>query len=118
MIHFFILINLGSFFITFFNKILGFAQHYGLSNKKELNNYYINCRTIILPKFWSFFYSNMNYHVEHHMYPTVPYYNLKEVHSELIRTQNFPNLSIGWLGLIKDMSKSGMFSFCNRGKKI
>jgi fatty acid desaturase len=111
------LINLGSFFITFFNKILGFAQHYGLSNKNDEKNYFINCRTIILPIFWSFFYANMNYHVEHHMYPTVPYYNLKKVHNELIKEQNFPNLSFGWIGLIKDMTKSGMFSFYNFDKK-
>jgi fatty acid desaturase len=29
-------------------------------------------------------YWNMNYHVEHHMYPMVPYYNLPRLH-ELIK---------------------------------
>ena len=37
-------------------------------------------RTLILPKFLSFLYANMNYHAEHHFAPSVPYYNLPELH--------------------------------------
>ncbi|WP_198954384.1 fatty acid desaturase, partial [Kineosporia sp. R_H_3] len=30
-----------------------------------------------------FLYWNMNYHVEHHMFPTVPYHRLPELHEEI-----------------------------------
>jgi fatty acid desaturase len=30
-----------------------------------------------------FLYWNMNYHVEHHMFPMVPYYRLPELHEEI-----------------------------------
>jgi nitrite reductase/ring-hydroxylating ferredoxin subunit len=36
-----------------------------------------------------FLYLNMNYHVEHHMFPAVPYYNLPALHLE-IRDQLAP----------------------------
>jgi fatty acid desaturase len=32
-----------------------------------------------------FLYWNMNYHVEHHMFPMVPYYRLPELHEEIAR---------------------------------
>ncbi len=34
---------------------------------------------------WDFFILGNNYHVEHHLYPTVPFYNLKRVHQHLKR---------------------------------
>jgi fatty acid desaturase len=102
------LINLGPFFISFFNRILGFAQHYGLS-AEDCRDYISNCRTITLSKFWSFFYSNMNYHIEHHMFPSVPYYNIEKVHEELKNDCDFKNLSVGWVGLLSDLRKKGIF---------
>ena len=30
-----------------------------------------------------FFYWNMNYHIEHHLYPSVPFHALKKLHSEI-----------------------------------
>ena len=34
------------------------------------------CRTVLLGPVTRFLYWHMNYHVEHHMYPSVPFYNL------------------------------------------
>ena len=31
-------------------------------------------------RFVSFFMCNLNYHIEHHLYPAVPWYNLRHVH--------------------------------------
>jgi len=104
------LINLAPFMIGFFNKFLGYAQHYGLESESH-NDYLNNSRTIILSRFWSFFYSNMNYHIEHHMYPHIPYYNLKKVHDELKEEPNYKNLSNGWIELIKELKKQGIFNF-------
>ena len=38
------------------------------------------CRSVKLPFFYSFLYWNMNYHIEHHMFASVPFYNLKKLH--------------------------------------
>ena len=36
----------------------------------------MGCRTVILGPVMRFLYWHMNYHVEHHMYASVPFYNL------------------------------------------
>jgi fatty acid desaturase len=104
------LVNLAPFFVSFFNRLLGFSQHYGL-NSRDNKNYFENCRTVILPKFWSFFYCNMNYHIEHHLYPNIPYYRLNEVHTHLKETNTYNNLSYGWKSLIKELKILGIFNF-------
>ena len=67
---------------TFFAKFLAEAQHSGLSKNKDLGALF-HSRTLILPKPLAFLYSNMNYHVEHHFAPSVPYYNLPILHTIL-----------------------------------
>lgn len=47
----------------------------------------------------SFFYWNMNYHVEHHMYPGVPCYNLPRLH-HLIDLDLAP-VTVGLRGVVK-----------------
>ena len=41
-------------------------------------------RTLILNPALSFLYCNMNYHVEHHLLPSVPYYRLPQLRRELL----------------------------------
>jgi Na+-transporting NADH:ubiquinone oxidoreductase subunit F len=36
----------------------------------------LNCRTVYMNPIHRFLYWNMNYHVEHHMFPLVPYHAL------------------------------------------
>ena len=105
---FIFLINLSPFIFSFFNRFLAFSQHYGLQSDNH-TDYIKNCRTVILPKFWSFFYSNMNYHIEHHMYPFIPYYNIVNIHRELVNDKNYKNISHGWIGLIRDLHKYKIF---------
>lgn len=108
-----LLVNLSPFIFSFFNRFLGFSQHYGLSadNSKD---YYSNCRSVILPRFWSFFYSNMNYHVEHHIYPQIPYYNIPKVHEMIKSRAEYKNLSFGWKGLVFDLKRKGIFGHENK----
>ena len=40
-------------------------------------------RTVVSNKFVSYFMCNLNYHTEHHLFPSVPYYNLRSVHTLL-----------------------------------
>ena len=52
------------------HELLAITQHTGL-RENELDHRY-STRTIKLNRFLQFLYWNMNYHVEHHMYPNVP----------------------------------------------
>ena len=60
---------------------LSLPQHAGL--EEDVDDWRQNTRTIHVGKVAQFFYWNMNYHLEHHMYPTVPYYALPAFHKEL-----------------------------------
>lgn len=62
--------------------IIGLSQHAGLA--EDVLDHRLNSRTIYLPLPLRFIYWNMNYHVEHHMFMMVPYYNLPRLH-ELIK---------------------------------
>ena len=57
------------------------TQHAGLIDNS--NDFRKSCRTIFLNPFLSFLYWKMNYHIEHHMYPGVPFYNLPKLHSAI-----------------------------------
>lgn len=58
------------------------TQHAGLrSNDPDFRRC---CRTILLGPLTRFLYWNMNYHVEHHMYPSVPFYNLGKLRQAIV----------------------------------
>ena len=65
--------------------ILAFTQHAAL--KFDSHDHRETTRTVILgPILGTFFYANMQYHIEHHACPQVPFYNLPSFH-ELIKDQ-------------------------------
>ena len=57
------------------------TQHAGLG--ENVLDYRLNTRTVKMCRINRFLYWNMNYHVEHHMFPMVPYYRLPELHEEV-----------------------------------
>jgi fatty acid desaturase len=61
--------------------ITGFTQHLGLN--EDVLDHRLNTRTIYMNPVFRFLYWNMNYHVEHHMFPMVPYHALPALHEEL-----------------------------------
>ena len=73
--------SIAPFCCTFPARILALGQHIGM--KEGSNDFRENSRSVYLPKLISFLYCNMNYHVEHHMYPSVPYYNLPKLRSRI-----------------------------------
>ncbi len=73
-----VLITLAPFYGGGFQYLLNEAQHIGMTD--EVSDYRINTRTIILNRLLAFLYWQMNYHIEHHMYAAVPFYNLPELH--------------------------------------
>ncbi len=65
---------------TLFN-LYGLTQHAGLG--ENVVDHRLNTRTIKMNRLNRFLYSNMNYHIEHHMFPMVPSHNLAELHEEV-----------------------------------
>ena len=61
--------------------IVGLTQHLGLD--EDVLDQRLNSRTVYMNPIPKFIYWNMNYHVEHHMYPMVPYYALAALHEEV-----------------------------------
>lgn len=72
------LVTLAPFYGGGFQYLLNVAQHIGLTDQVE--DYRLNTRTIRLNPALAFLYWQMNYHIEHHMYAAVPFYNLPELH--------------------------------------
>ena len=56
-----------------------------------------------------FLYANMNYHIEHHLYPSIPYYNLPQIHSLIKEKPDYPNYSNGLFELFKELNGNGLF---------
>ncbi|MGB7266642.1 MAG: NADH:ubiquinone reductase (Na(+)-transporting) subunit F [Terracidiphilus sp.] len=54
-------------------------QHAGLA--ENVLDHRLNCRTVYMNPISRFIYWNMNYHVEHHMFPLVPYHALRRLHA-------------------------------------
>ena len=68
------------FFATL-NIIWGLTQHIGLQDK--VKDHRLSTRSIRLNPILSFIYWNMEYHIEHHMFPSVPSYNLPKLHEAI-----------------------------------
>jgi fatty acid desaturase len=60
----------------------GLLQHIGLAD--NVTDHRLNTRTVYMNPISRFIYWNMNYHVEHHMFPMVPYHALPKLH-EMIK---------------------------------
>jgi len=56
----------------------GISQHAGLAD--NVLDHRLNTRTIYMNPIFRFVYWNMNYHVEHHLFPMVPYHRLPDLH--------------------------------------
>ena len=92
-----LIITFGSFFGNLVVILLAMGQHNLMPDKQ--NDFRKNSRTIILNPIIEFFYWSMNYHIEHSMYPKIPFYNLKKVRS--ILKQEMPEPTYGIYNLYK-----------------
>ncbi|MDJ0627647.1 MAG: fatty acid desaturase [Rhodobacter sp.] len=75
------LIGLPTFYGSWLHHVLATTQHAGLA--EDIPDHRLNSRTVYLNPLFRFIYSNMNYHIEHHMYPMVPFYRLPDLHEEI-----------------------------------
>jgi fatty acid desaturase len=68
-------------FFGFFNSVRFAAEHYDTPwNSGQL----IGGRTMISNQVNSWFWNNINYHIGHHVYPAVPWYNLQKLHALML----------------------------------
>ena len=72
--------------------LTGVLQHLGLA--ENVSDHRLNTRTVLMNPISRFIYLNMNYHLEHHMFTMVPYYNLPKLHELIKHDVPKPELSI------------------------
>ena len=73
------------FLPTYMGRPIHFAvnvtQH--LAAKVDTKDHRLSTHTIILNPIISFYYWHMEYHIEHHLFPMVPSYNLRKLRKEI-----------------------------------
>ena len=81
------------FYGGFMAQLFNITQHAGL--REDFRDHRVNTRTFHANPVFRFLYMNMNYHVEHHMFPMVPWHRLPELH-DLIKDQCAPAYPSVW----------------------
>ena len=76
------LVGLPTFYGGWLTPVFGFTQHAGLG--ENVLDHRLNSRTVYMNPLSRFLYWNMNYHLEHHLFPMVPYHALPQLH-ELVK---------------------------------
>lgn len=89
------LIGLPRLYGAWHHVLTGLLQHGGLAD--NVIDHRLNSRTVYMNPISRFIYWNMNYHVEHHMFPMVPYHALPLLHDMIKYDLPAPNTSI-WDG--------------------
>lgn len=86
------LIGLPRLYGAWHHVMTGLLQHGGLAD--NVTDHRLNSRSVYMNPFSRFVYWNMNYHVEHHMFPMVPYHALPKLHEMIKHDLPAPNKSI------------------------
>jgi len=93
-------ICLPNIFGTWLLYVYNLTQHAGLA--ENVLDHRLNCRTVYLNPINRYLYWNMNYHVEHHMFPLVPYHALPKLHAAVKHDMPapYPSLFAAWREII------------------
>ena len=75
-----LLLLVPKFFATL-NIVWGLTQHMGL--QEDVKDHRLSTRSVRLNPIFSFIYWKMEYHIEHHMFPSIPSYNLPKLHDAI-----------------------------------
>lgn len=76
-----VIVNFGCLYSPWLSILVGAPQHIGLSPNTP--DFRLCCRTYTCSWLPAFFYWNMQYHVEHHMFPAVPFYHLPKLRAAI-----------------------------------
>jgi len=85
-------VALPRFYGGWLHQLLGLTQHAGLA--ENVYDHRENTRTVYINPVFRFLYMNMNYHIEHHSTPMIPFHALPKYH-EAIKDQTptaYPSL--------------------------
>lgn len=88
-------------------RIRSIAEHFGL----EYDHTFTEARTTYPSLFDRLFIASKNvwYHLDHHLYPSVPFYNLPHLHTELMALTGYQeraHITKSYLGVLKECSAS------------
>lgn len=72
-----VVVTFGTFYCSWLGFLCGLPQHYGLNANAA--DFRLNTRTFTCSWLTAFYYWNMQYHLEHHMYPAVPFHRLPKL---------------------------------------
>lgn len=78
-----LLVGLPRIYGVWLIQAFALTQHAGLL--EDVLDHRLDSRTFHMNPVGRFIYWNMNFHIEHHMYPMVPYYNLPALHRAIAR---------------------------------
>jgi fatty acid desaturase len=84
------------------HKLVSFTQHAGLA--RNLKDHRLSSREMYLNPILSFLYWKMEYHLTHHMFPTVPSYNLDKLHHHI--KDQLPRANDGLIDAYKEIIPS------------
>ncbi|MFO1056527.1 MAG: fatty acid desaturase family protein [Dongiaceae bacterium] len=87
------------FYGAWFHQLCVLTQHAGLA--EDQRDHRLSTRTVAMNPVARFLYVNMNYHLEHHMFPTVPFHALPRLH-EAVKDQMPPPYD-GFLGAYREI---------------
>lgn len=74
-----------------FQRIRSVAEHFGLEHNHELNS----SRNVLAPWYETILFAphNSNYHLTHHLFPAIPFYNLKKMNNFLMEDKAYCKLA-------------------------
>jgi Na+-transporting NADH:ubiquinone oxidoreductase subunit F len=87
-------VGLPNLYGSWWMLIYGYTQHAALA--EDVLDHRLNCRTVYMNRLNRYLYWNMGYHVEHHMFPLVPYHALPKLH-ELVKA----DMPVAYKGLLE-----------------
>lgn len=86
-------VALPRFYGGWLHQLLGLTQHAGLA--EDVYDHRANTRTVYVNPVFAYLYMNMQYHIEHHSTPMIPYHALPKYH-EAIKDQTPPAYANLW----------------------
>jgi len=92
-----VLFTIGTQYCGWLGFLCGSPQHFGLS--PNVSDFRLCCRTYTCSWLPGFLYWNMQYHIEHHMFPAVPFYHLPKLREAIV--SELPPAPVGLLATWK-----------------
>jgi Na+-transporting NADH:ubiquinone oxidoreductase subunit F len=88
-----------SFYGKWMVLMYGSTQHAGLA--EDALDHRLNTRTVRMNRIHRYLYWNMNFHIEHHMFPTVPFHALPALHEAV--KHDYPPVYPGFIATYREI---------------